>query len=78
MAAVSLTLNGRTFRLACGDGEEHRLVALADDLQQRLDRLVKAYGNIGTERLLLMAALMINDELFEARAALDPEQADAA
>jgi cell division protein ZapA len=67
MATVMLKIAGRSFRLECGPGEEHRLVLLADDLQNRLDALVRDFGAVGIDRLLLMAALMISDELYEAR-----------
>lgn len=77
MANVTLILQGRAFKLACGPGEEHRLVALAADLQQRLEKLTREFGAVSTERLLLMVALMINDELFEARARLVEAEADA-
>jgi cell division protein ZapA len=64
---VAITLNARTYRLRCGDGEEPRLLALAAHLRAKVDGLVGEFGQIGEERLLLMAALLVADELFEAR-----------
>lgn len=70
MAQVTVTLNGRKYRLTCGDGEEPRLLALAEHLSGHVERLAVEFGQVGSDRLLLMAALHIADELFDARAAL--------
>jgi len=64
---IAVTVNGRTYSLRCGDGEEERLLALAAHVKQRVEALVVEFGQIGDDRLLLMAALMITDELFDAR-----------
>ncbi len=80
MGQVSVTLNGRTYRLRCEDGEEQRLLALAEHVRGKVDRLLSEFGQIGDDRLLLMAALLLTDELFEARdriAALEPKTAYA-
>jgi cell division protein ZapA len=67
MGQVQVTLNGRTYRLACGDGEEGRLHALAAHVRSKVDTLARELGQVGEERLFLMAALLVADELFEAR-----------
>jgi cell division protein ZapA len=67
MGQVVLTLNGRVYRLACGDGEEERLQALAAYVREKVDALTADLGQIGEARLMLMSALLIADELFEAR-----------
>ncbi len=67
MGQVSVTLNGRTYRLRCEDGEEQRLFALAEHVREKVDQLVRDFGQIGDDRLLLMASLLVADELFEAR-----------
>lgn len=71
MGQVAVTLNGRTYRLRCGDGEEERLMQLATHVRGRLDSLTAEFGQAGDERLLLMAALLISDELFDARSRID-------
>lgn len=71
MGQVAVTINGRTFRLRCGDGEEGRLMTMATMVKQRVDNLVSEFGNVGDDRLMLMAALMIADELLDARDMLD-------
>jgi cell division protein ZapA len=74
MGQVTVTLNGRAYRLGCGDGEEERLIALADHVRSKLDTLVAQFGQAGNDRLLLMAALLIADELWDARAtAMKPD-----
>ncbi len=69
MGEVTLRLNGRAYRLACEDGEEERLEDLGAHLRAHIDRLRAEFGQIGDDRMLVMAALMITDELFEAREA---------
>ena len=71
MAQVSITFNKRTYRFDCADGEAERLEKIAAYLKDRLDGLVREHGAIGDERLMLMAALMMTDELFEARADIE-------
>ena len=64
MAQVSLTVNGRAYQVACEDGEE-----------EHLQELVESVGQVGEGRLLLMAALLIADELSEAYDELDDVRA---
>ena len=67
MSQVAITVNGRPYRFNCGDGEEPRLTELADYVNSRLEALTREHGNVGEGRLLLMAALTIADELWDAR-----------
>lgn len=67
MGQVTVTLNGRTYRLSCGDGEEERLLSLASHVRERIEALSTEFGHAGDDRLLLMAALLVTDELFDAR-----------
>lgn len=60
---------GRNYRFVCGEGEEPRIQALAEQLRTRLDQLSRDMGKSADERLLVMAALMLTDDLFEARGA---------
>jgi cell division protein ZapA len=68
MAQVTATIAGRQFRLACEDGQEEHLVALASDIDGRIAELRQRFGEIGDTRLTVMAALMVADEVSEARA----------
>src|SRR5215471_16657779 len=65
MTQVNATIAGRQFRLACEDGQEEHLQALAKDIDQRIIDLRRKFGEIGDTRLTVMAALMIADELAE-------------
>jgi len=67
MTQVTATIAGRQFRLACEDGQEEHLQALAKNLDQRIIDLRAKFGEIGDTRLTVMAALMIADELAEAQ-----------
>jgi cell division protein ZapA len=77
MGQVSVTLNGRTYRLACGDGEEGRLLELATHVKERVDQLTLEFGQVGYDRLLLMAAILIADELWDTRKALEVQIEEA-
>lgn len=71
MAQVSISLNKRAYRFECADADAPRLEKIAEYLKDRLEALAREHGAIGDERLMLMAALMVTDELFEARADID-------
>lgn len=71
MADVAINFNGRSYRFACGDNEVQRLEEIAKYLTAKLENLMHEHGNVGDERLMLMAALTIADELFDARADVD-------
>jgi cell division protein ZapA len=70
MGQVAVNMNGRLYRFDCGDGEEVRLEELATYVKARIDALAQEYGNVGDDRLMLTAALLIADELMDARAVL--------
>jgi cell division protein ZapA len=66
MAEVSVTINGRQFRMACEDGQEVHLMNLAQELDSRISELRSKFGEIGDTRLTVMAAITVADELAEA------------
>ena len=70
MSQVTVTINGRNFRLVCEDGQEGHLAGLAGELDQRIGGLRTRFGEIGDTRLTIMAALMIADELSESSSRL--------
>src|SRR5688572_14339668 len=63
MSQVTVTINGRQFRMACEDGQEGHLKRLAEDIDRRIDGLRSRFGEIGDTRLTVMAALTVADEL---------------
>jgi cell division protein ZapA len=80
MAQVSLTIDGRKYRVACNEGEEARLESLAGLIDDKIGEMRKAFGEIGDQRLVIMAALTIADNLAEARdqVAAERERSNAA
>ena len=65
MAQVSVTINGRAYRMACEDGQENHLVKLAKNLDDRIVDLRGKFGQIGDARLIVMAAITVADDLAE-------------
>jgi len=67
MGKVHIVINNRGYDVACDDGQESEVNELAQDLARRVDKLAQSVGQIGDARLLLMAALLIADELSAAK-----------
>lgn len=67
MAHVNVTIAGRAFRMACGDGEEERLEALARQVDSKIADMRATFGEIGDQRLTVMAAITFADDLAEMR-----------
>lgn len=67
MSQVSVTINGRQYRMACEDGQESHLMALAKLLDERIGELRGKFGEVGDSRLTVMAALTVADQLSEAK-----------
>lgn len=76
MAQVSVTIAGRHYRMACDEGQEEHLMRLARDVDSRIGQLRTAFGEIGDQRLTVMAAVTIADELSEARARIRALESD--
>ncbi len=67
MAAAVVTIAGRTYRMSCSDGEEPRLEALAKSVEEKIDAMRAGFGEIGEQRIVVMAAIAIADEAADAR-----------
>lgn len=67
MPQIVVSIDGKTYRMACADGEEAHLTGLAADLDTRIGELRGAFGEIGDLRITVMAAIMVSDELSEQR-----------
>jgi cell division protein ZapA len=67
MSQVSVTIDGRKYRLACNEGEEARLGSLASLIDEKIGEMRKTFGEIGDQRLVIMAALTLADSLTEAK-----------
>jgi cell division protein ZapA len=67
MGQINVTLNGRAYRLECGEGEEAHLIELAEYLGTHVEDMKRKFGQVGDDRLILMASLVVLDELWELR-----------
>jgi cell division protein ZapA len=71
MGQVVVKVNGRDFALSCPDGEEPRIRRLAQYVDGKTADFVKALGQVGEARLILLAAIVIADELSDANEKLE-------
>lgn len=71
MGRISVAINGRNYQVSCDDGQEAHVGKLAEYVGQQVSELVGEIGQVGETRLLLMASLLVADELSEAKARLD-------
>ena len=78
MGRVTLEINGRPYVVGCEDGGEPHVRALAARIEEKIREVAPDAGAPGAARLILMAALMIADELNEAEAAIQAAEARAA
>ena len=74
MGQVVVKVNGRDFPLSCADGQEPRIRRLAQYVDAKIGDFVGRVGQVGEARLLLLAALVIADELSDANDALEQER----
>ncbi|MGJ0396806.1 MAG: cell division protein ZapA [Methylocystis sp.] len=78
MGSVVLSIAGRTYRMSCEDGEEQRIEALAHYLEGKIESMRENFGEIGEQRIIVMAALAIADEATDARAKAQAVEAEFA
>ena len=71
MPLVNVMVNGRAYTIACDEGEEDHLRELAAHVDAKVRELLESVGQVGDQRLMLMAALLVTDEYFEVRQRLD-------
>ena len=65
MAQVTLRINGYAYTVGCRDGEEQHLQAMAAQVERRIDTVKSTAGQSGEARMLVMASLLMADDLFE-------------
>jgi cell division protein ZapA len=78
MAQVTVTIAGKTYRMACDDGQEDHLHGLADRLDRTIDDLRGVFGEIGDQRLTVMSAITVLDQLSEAERRVGALEAEVA
>jgi cell division protein ZapA len=77
MSEVGVTVNRHPYKITCDEGQEPRIRRLAQYVDARVGEFVKSVGQVGEARLLLLAALVIADELSDANEALQQERSQA-
>jgi len=65
MAQVTVTIDGKAYRMACEEGQEEHLTDLANRFDRYVLHLKSQFGEIGDLRLTVMAGIMIMDEVSE-------------
>ncbi len=65
MSSVNVTINGKNYRMACEEGQEDHLRSLAEKLDSYVGQLKGSFGEIGDQRLTVMAGILVTDELTE-------------
>jgi cell division protein ZapA len=71
MPLVNVMVNSRAYTIACDAGEEEHLKELASYVDAKVRELTGTVGQVGDQKLMLMAAVLITDELLEARTRLE-------
>jgi cell division protein ZapA len=66
MPEITVDINGRKYRMACEEGQEPHIMALADRFNRAIDQFKDGFGEIGDNRLTVMAGIAVMDELEEA------------
>ncbi|MBS0560667.1 MAG: cell division protein ZapA [Proteobacteria bacterium] len=75
MAQVTVRINGYAYTVGCQDGEEQHLMQMAEQVERRIDSIKAVAGQSGEARMLVMAALLMADDLFEMSKTLKEAQA---
>ena len=77
MAQVTVTIDGKSYRMACEEGQEDHLTDLTNRFDQYVSHLKSQFGEIGDLRLTVMAGIMVMDELSEVNRKLKSLQTEA-
>jgi cell division protein ZapA len=75
MAQVTVRINGYAYTVGCQDGEEQHLEAMAGEVERRIESVRAVAGPSGEARMLVMASLLMADDLYEVNQALKAAQA---
>lgn len=76
MPSVNVTINGKNYRMACDEGQENHLLALAAKFDSHVDQLKGSFGDIGDQRLTVMAGVMVTDRVDELEEKLSKLEAE--
>jgi cell division protein ZapA len=78
MAQIIIQVNGKPYAVGCEDGQEQHLIELGQIFDRQVRQVGQDMGQLGDTRLFLMGALLLADELAEARTRLASLQAEIA
>lgn len=78
MPEVNVEIDGKKYRMACEPGQEQHLYQLAARYNQSINSLRGSFGEIGDNRLTVMAGIAILDELVEAEKRISQLKQDVA
>lgn len=78
MAKVQIEINDRRYAIGCDEGQEDHVLRLARYFDDHVKRLSTSVGQIGDQRLFLMAALIVADEMNDLKVRLDKAEAEIA
>ncbi len=78
MPEVNVEINGRKYRMACEEGQQGHLIGLAERFNAQVEGLKGAVGEIGDNRLTVMAGIAVLDELAEAERRIKALEAEVA
>lgn len=67
MADVTVVINKRNYTVSCDDGQERHVLQLAAAVDKKVQELVAAMGQIGDQRLLVMAGILLADQIEDVR-----------
>jgi cell division protein ZapA len=76
MAQVDLLIAGRTYQVACRDGEEENLRSAARLVDAKSREALSGLGTLSESRQLLFASLLLADQIVEAQRGVAPAPAD--
>ena len=76
MAQVTVTVAGKTYRMACDEGQEEHLTDLGERFDHYVSHLKDSFGEIGDQRLTVMAGIMVMDELSELQRRMQDVEAE--
>ena len=78
MGQVNVTISGKIYRMACDDGQEEHLESLGEQLSDTIELLRSQFGEIGDQRLTVMAAITLADRYSESEHRITALEAEVA
>jgi cell division protein ZapA len=78
LAKVQIEINSRRYSIGCDEGQEEHVMRLGRYFDDHVKRLAGAVGQIGEQRLFLMGALIVADEMHDLKQRLDKAEAEIA